>query len=576
MLFSVVTNNFNKKLDKCEIIAYNVVMHLVINKSKHKGGKKIYESVLLRTSYRENGKVKKKTIANISGCTQEEIRAISLALKHKDDLSALKAVKASVELKEGLSVGAVWAVYQTAKALKIPEALGGGHEGKLALWQVIARVLEQGSRLSAVRLAQTHAACDILGIKTGFSENDLYGNLDWLSNNQSLIEDKLYSYRSTGSPEIYLYDVTSSYLEGEENYFGAYGYNRDGKKNKKQIVIGLLCDGNGEPVSIEVFRGNTTDVKTFASQVKKAAERFGCTRVTFVGDRGMIKSAQIEELPEGFHYITAITKPQIERLIKKGLIQLSMFENKLCEAEEGGVRYILRRNPVRAEEIAEGRQSKVAALMKLIDNKNLYLKEHAKAKAEKALEAVNAKLKRLKTEDWLKAELEGRRIKLTIDEQELNLEMLLDGCYVIKTDLPIEVADSKKVHDRYKDLTKVEQAFRTCKTVQLDMRPIYVRKEASTRGHAFVVMLAYLIIMKLSQAWGEFDLTVEEGLRQLTTLCSTEVIIDGKVSCIQIPEPRDKSKELLKALNIIMPKALPHRHISVDTKRKLQSRRKLV
>ena len=551
-------------------------MHLVINKSKHAGSKKIYQSVLLRTSYRENGKVKKKTIANLSGCTPEEIEAIKLALKHKDDLGAFTEANKAITLKEGLSVGAVWTVYQIAKGLEINSVLGDSHEGKLALWQVIARVISQGSRLSAVRLAQTHAACDILGIKTSFNEDDLYKNLGWLSEKQEAMEDKLFEsrYDGDGVPEIFLYDVTSSYLEGELNYFGEYGYNRDGKKGKKQIVIGLLCDGTGNPVSVEVFRGNTQDVKTFGSQIKKSAERFGCKRVTFVGDRGMIKSSQIEALPEGFNYITAITKPQIEKLIKSGLIQIGMFEDQVCEVLQDGVRYVLRRNPVRAEEIANGRKSKVAAITKLIDKKNLYLDGHKKADSGKALNAVNAKIKRLKAEDWLTAATEGRRITLTTNDQKLNEEMLLDGCYVIKTDLPKEAVDSQAVHDRYKDLANVEHAFRTCKTGLLEVRPLFVRTEKSTRGHVFVVMLAYMIIMKLSQAWASFNLTVEEGLNQLSTLCCTEVIIDGHVNCIQIPDPRDQSKDLLAALNITMPRALTHRHVHVDTRKKLQSSRK--
>jgi transposase len=154
---------------------------------------------------------------------------------------------------------------------------------------LLSRVLEQGSRLSAVRLAQVHAACDVLGIQRGFDENDLYANLTWLSTHQEAIEKRLFAKRrGRQKPELFLYDVTSSYLEGECNAYGAYGYNRDGKPGKKQIVIGLLCDEQGEPVSTEVFRGNTQDPKTFAAQVKKARERFGCERVTFVGDRGMI------------------------------------------------------------------------------------------------------------------------------------------------------------------------------------------------------------------------------------------------------------------------------------------------
>jgi len=214
----------------------------------------------------------------------------------------------------------------------------------------------------AVRLAQVEAACDVLGMRRGFDENDVYANQRWLSERQGRIEDCLFKRRNGGrAPELFLYDVTSTYLEGEKNAFGDYGYSRDGKKGKKQIVVGLLCDEEGEPVSTEVFRGNPakggTDAATFASQVRKAAERFGCRRVRFVGDRGMIGSGQIEQLSqEGFHYITAITKPQIEALANQGVIQMDMFDEELFEAQDGGVRYILRRNPCRAEEMAAARR----------------------------------------------------------------------------------------------------------------------------------------------------------------------------------------------------------------------------
>jgi hypothetical protein len=178
----------------------------------------------------------------------------------------LGSLKESVELEEGLSVGAVWAVYQVAKRLGIEQALGRDLHGKLALWQVMARVIDQGSRLSAVRLAQAHGACDVLEMKRGFDENDLYENLRWLAGHQGEIERRLFVFRrGHEKPRLFLYDVTSSYLEGEQNYFGAYGYSRDGKKGKQQIVIGLLCDEHGDPVSTEVFAGNMQDAGTFAS-----------------------------------------------------------------------------------------------------------------------------------------------------------------------------------------------------------------------------------------------------------------------------------------------------------------------
>lgn len=550
-------------------------MHIVENKSASKTGKKIYQSILLRESYRENGKVKKRTIANLSDCIPQEIAAIKLALKYKDDLTNLVSLKESVELQEGLSVGAVWAVYQVARGVKMEKALGNNFSGKLALWQVMARVIEQGSRLSAVRLAQSHAACDVLDIRRGFDENDLYHNLTWLADNQDKIEGSLFlSRRGKQRPEIFLYDVTSSYLEGEQNFFGEYGYCRDGKRGKKQIVIGLLCDEFGDPVSTEVFAGNTQDPQTFLSQVRKVAERFGCKRVTFVGDRGMIKSSQIEALPEGFHYITAITKPQIDLLMKKGLIQIGLFDENVCEVQDDGVRYILRRNPVRAGEIAKTRLSKKRCVEEFLKKKNLYLGEHPRAKISTAIKDVKRKIKRLKIDNWLEVKAQGRILSLEEDDTALKEASLLDGCYVIKTDLPQKAADKQIVHDRYKDLAEVEKAFRDCKTVLLEVRPVFVRTEKSTRGHVLVVMLAYMIIRKLRHAWAEFDLTVEEGLKQLSTLCSIEMKVKGQGSCLKIPRPRKKSRELLKALDVSMPIVLPHREVRVVTRKKLTEQRK--
>lgn len=550
-------------------------MYVAENKSPAKDSKKIYQSVLLRESYREDGKVKNRTIANLSRCKPGEIAAIKLALKYKDRLSELGSLEDSVSLQEGPSIGAVWTVYQIAKRKGIEKALGKDFAGKLAMWQVIARVIEQGSRLSAVRLAQTHAACDVLDIRRGFDENDLYENLKWLADNQEVIERKLFSMRrKKAKPEIFLYDVTSSYLEGTNNYFGEYGYNRDRKRGKQQIVIGLLCDEFGEPVSTEVFAGNTQDTQTFASQVKKAAERFGCERITFVGDRGMIKIPQIKNLPEGFHYITAITKPQINSLIGQGIIQIGLFDEDIFEVEDNDIRYILRRNPVRVDEINESRMSKRKSVEKLLKKKNIYLHEHKRAKVETAIKDVNKKIVQLKIDKWLSVRSRKRTLELEVDNEALEEVSRLDGCYVIKTDLPKDIADKQIIHDRYKDLTEVERAFRTFKTDFLEVRPVYVQTEKSTRGHVLVVMLAYIIVRILRGAWQEFDLKVEEGLNQLSTLCSMEMNVKNQASCLKIPRPREKSRQLLKALDIRMPIALPHRKVRVVTRKKLVERRK--
>ena len=548
-------------------------MYITQTTAPSKSGRS-YLCTLLRESYREGGTVKNRTIANLSHCKPDEIAALRLALEHKDNLAELGSIEDSVRLQQGLSVGAVWTVYMAAKRLGIEKALGTEREGKLALWQVIARTIDQGSRLSAVRLAQTHAACDVLGMSRGFDENDLYDNLGWLQEHQEQIELSLFRTRQKGKEkqrELFLYDVTSSYFEGVCNALADWGYNRDGKKGKKQVVVGMLCDELGEPVSVEVFHGNTSDLKTFANQIAKVAGRFGCKRVTMVGDRGMIKSAQIEQLQEreNFYYITAMTKPQIETLIHGGVVQLSWFDEKICEVESDGVRYVLRRNPQRVEDLKRSRQDKQSSVLRLLEKKNRYLKEHPRAKMDVAQKEVASKILQLKLDRWLKIAAADRELRLEEDSEALAEASRLDGCYVVKSDLPKQYADAQTIHDRYKDLALVEQAFRTSKTVHLEMRPWYVHIEKNTRGHALVVMLAYLISRYLRQTWVDLDLTVQEGLDQLTTLCATQILVKGEVRCNQIPMPRDLSQKLLRAAEVHLPEALPHLGAHVVTRKKL-------
>jgi transposase len=550
-------------------------MYIARSNWPSKDGKKIHQSIWLRESYREGKKVKKRNIASLKHCSEDEIAAIELALKHKGNLTELGSIE-EVNLIQGPSVGALWAVYQTSKRLGIEKALGANHHGKLALWQVIARVLDQGSRLSAVRLAKTHAAAGILNFERGFCEDELYDNLTWLAENQTKLEKRLFTVRHKESPQLFLYDVTSSYLEGDKNDLGDWGYNRDKKRGKKQIVIGLLCDAEGEPVSIEVFKGNTGDLSTFESQVKKVSKRFGCEWVTFVGDRGMIKSGQIENLSKaGFNYITAITKPQIRSLIKKGVFQLGLFDEDLCEVEQDGVRYILRKNPIRADEMAQSRASRLAALKDLVEQQNKYLAEHPRADRHKAWEKVSEKRSRLTLGAFVSVTAKDRHIMIEVDEEYLAKIAELDGCYVLKTDLPNEIADAETVHARYKDLALVETAFRTSKTGLLEVRPVYVRTEANTRGHILVVMFAYLIVRELKRAWADLDLTVEEGLEHLKGLCAMEMKIKDGASCLRLPKPDPQGQQLLDALNLHMPTALPKTNIHVDTRKKLANRRKL-
>src|SRR4029450_1236741 len=334
---------------------------MYIDTSRITRGGKTYTRHLLRESYRANGTVRHRTIGNVSHWCAAEIEAMRLALRHKDDLEHLGTIQAAITLTQGMSLGAVWTVYHIARRLGIEKALGTTRAGKLALWQVVARVLDQGSRLSAVRLAMSHAACDVLGLDA-FDEDALYENLGWLAGAQAAIEDRLFAQRTKTPPVgLFLYDVTSSYVEGTHNALAAFGYNRDGKKGKIQGLIGLLCAEAAPPVSIEVFPGNTHDPHTFAAQINKVKARFGVTEIPFVGDRGMIKGQQIEDLVQhGCHYITAITKPQIEKLLRTDTFQMDLFDQELAEVlADAGIRYVLRRNPVGAQEVRDTRQAKL-------------------------------------------------------------------------------------------------------------------------------------------------------------------------------------------------------------------------
>jgi transposase len=530
--------------------------------------RKTYTRYLLRDSFRKDGKVKHRTIASLSSCSQEEIAAIKLALKHKGDLSHLVSIK-EIKTREGLRIGAVYSLKVIADRIGLTRALGNDRQGKLALWQVQARLMDQRSRLRAVRLAESHATCDVLGLEA-FNEDHLYGNLAWLMERQEVIEKRLFRHRyGSAVPQLFLYDVTSSYLEGVQNILAAFGYNRDGKKGKMQLVIGLLTGPEGTPVAVRVFAGNTSDKKTVPEQIRILADSFGVKEVTLVGDRGMLKQAQIDLLnQEQFHYITAITKPQIEKLLREGVFQMGLFEEKLAEVAHDGVRYILRRNPERARELASGREAKLAKVRMLLNQKNQYLTGHHRARMAVARRDIQEKIEQLKIEDWARVESRGSILELVIDGVALKEAAKLDGCYVLKTDLSIEMASAQTVHDRYKDLAQVERAFRTFKSGHLEIRPTFVRTEASTRGHVFVVMLAYLVERELEQYWRGLDTTVAEGIDDLGSLRGIELTI-GQATCQQVPEPTGLTKQLLDAADIKLPEVLPVRKVHVATRKKL-------
>jgi len=537
----------------------------------HASGK-TYTRHLLRTSFRQDGKVKHKTIANLSHYSDAEIEAVRLILKNKDRLPEL-GMASDVRVKDDKRFGAVWCLCRIAERLKLCAALGDDINGKLALWQVFARLIGQGSRLSAVRLAESHMGCELLGIDR-LNEDDLYKNLAWLAKHQEQIELGLFRRRYAQQlPSLFLYDVTSSYLEGDHNALANYGYNRDKKQGKKQIVIGLLTDDEGVPVAVRVFEGNTPDGKTVADQVQILAHRFGVEQVTLVGDRGMLKGPQIELLPDGFSYLTAITKPQIRKMLDSSILQYELFDERVCEVSHEGIRYLLRRNPVRAEQIQRNREAKLATVQRVRLKQTQYLAEHKRANEELALKKLEAKIRSLKAEPYCKAAAKERVLSVQLDPEALREVALLDGCYVLKTDVAPDQADAETLHARYKDLIDVERAFRSMKTGHLQVRPVYVHREDSTRGHVLVVMLAYLLRHELERCWQTLDVTVAEGLDELGAL-SAQTVTLGPNSVTRIPEPNERSRRLLKAADVAIPNVLPAHRSQVATNKHLPSERK--
>jgi len=540
---------------------------------------KTYRRVLLRQSYRDsNGKTQHRNIANISSCSEEEIQGIKFVLKHKDNIDFIRQLTGA-KTQNWKIVGPSLLLQQLSNSLGIAKALGHGKESNYILWQVFARLIQPCSRLGAVRLARNHCGCELLGIES-IRENDLYESLVWLYGQKDSVEDKLFKQTANRleASTIFLYDVSSSYFEGEHNELASYGYNRDKKKGKKQLVYGLLTDDAGEPLSIEAFKGNTSDPATLKTQIEKIKQKYGCKKVAIVGDKGMNKSAQIEDIHNsGLNYITTITKPQIESLIKSGVFQMELFSEELVEIinREEKVRYILRRNPLRAEEMRVNRQGKIAAVKAKVQKSNEYLQEHPRARAQVQERQLSDYIQKLKLDHILQVKvMDGeRQIELSQNDEELENTGQLDGCYVIKTDL-IEGKDEKeKIHSLYQSLASVEWAFRTEKS-QLEIRPIYLRKEHRTRGHLMVCMLAYKIEKHLRQCWKGLDITVEEGMEKLSSIVGMKTQLGATKEIIWIPEPDELNKQLLDRANVILPTYLPTKETVVSTNEKLTKHRK--
>ncbi len=551
----------------------------VISKGKHG---KSYTSILLRESCRVGSAVKSKTLAVLTHLPTHVLEAVRRAVAQPaDSLSKLADASGdSLRLRQGQSFGALWTVDQLAQRLGIKKALGVTREAQLSYWQALARVLRPGTSLLAmVRLATTCAAAALLGWHRAFTEDDLYANGSWLEGRHAVIERRLWQARpAPPKDQLFLYDVTSSYLEGDYNALAAWGYNRDHKAGKKQVVVGLLTDSQGEPVSIQVYRGNTSDLKTFGQQVHKIKKELGCQGVTLVGDRGMIRTDQkaVAQKAE-LHFVTALTKPQIQKLLADKVLQMELFEEKVHEVlGEDGRRFVLRRNPARQAELKRTREQKQQALEAALKKANTYLDEHRRAKVATQRRGLAARLESLKVQDWLKLSVKKQRLVLSLDAPALQAAAQLDGCYVVETDLKAPQADAQTIHDRYKDLAFVERDFRTLKSGHLEFRPWFVCTQDNTQAHALTAMLALKVRRHLERAWWSLEVTVEEGLRELEKLCVMELIHpqSGKVVARRVPEPSACQQQLLDALKLKLPATVPETEVTVGTRKKINNVRK--
>jgi hypothetical protein len=469
----------------------------------------------------------------------------------------------------GPCFGVLAGLHALAGELGLVAALGPDRPAKLALFMIYARVAWQGSRLAAVRWAEDHAVAEVLGLES-FDENDLYDALDWLQANQERIERAL-------APKLepqaaFLYDVTSSYFEGQCNELAAHGYNRDGKRYKKQVVAGLLTDASGEPLSIQLYKGNTSDPQTFQPTVEKLKVRFGAKEIVMVGDRGMIKKMGKQALGEaGYRYVTALTDPQIRKLLAQKVLSPELFDEEPAAVDYEGRRLILRCNPATRDRDRHRRLSQAQRIEQRLAAGNERLVQKPRAKVETLRKHAQGWIDHYGFSSWLKLQVTERTVNLSRDEA-LAVELgLLDGCYVLETDLPAAAADPRTVHARYMSLTEVERDFRTMKTGLLELRPIFLRKAERTEGHALVTMLALKLVRALDRRVAPLGLTVEDAVSRLHGVRLVG-LGDRKLALWRLPESHAAAQQEILAVLPTLP--APKLSLKKPVKRRLTQPRR--
>src|SRR3954467_7838770 len=455
-------------------------------------------AILLRESYRENGKVRKRTLCNLSDWPTAHVEGLRGVLKGG---TVIPADRDAFTILRSLPHGHVAAALGTARKIGLDRLLGPGSDRCRDLALLIGRILEPTSKLAAARARSPATASSSLGEALGLGEVDddeLYAALDWLHQRQPAIETIL-ANRHLQNGTLVLYDVSSSYMEGRCCPLAQRGYSRDGKKGSLQIVYGLLCAPDGCPVAIEVFNGNTADPMTLAPQIDKLKQRFGLTHVVLVGDRGMITEARItaDVKSAGLDWITALRGPAIKDLLNSGVIQLTLFDRRDMAAITSpgfpGERLVVCRNPDLAAERARKREELLLATetdLAVIKARVERTRKPLRGTAEIAL-AVGEVFNAHKMKKHFDLTITDDAFSYARKAAEIAAAAATDGLYVVRTSLPETTLGDADTVRRYKSLSLVERAFRCIKTVELNVRPVYHWLEGRVRAHVFLCMLAY-------------------------------------------------------------------------------------
>ena len=475
-----------------------------VSTTTRRSGQREYTATLLRRSYREDGKVKKETLANLSHLPPAAIDAIRRVLAGQ----TLMSVDDAFEIERSLPAGHVNAALAMARRLELAKLLdrSPSRQRDLCLAMILGRVICPGSKLGTVRTLGQSTLASELGVE-GVDEDDLYAAMDWLLERQDRIEDRL-AGRHLRDGEMVLYDVSSSYFEGRTCPLARLGYSRDGKRGLAQIIYGLLCDTDGRPVAVEVFTGELHDDKTLPAQITKLKDRFGLSRVIVVADRGMITKANIEILTktDGVDWITALKAPTIKKLARTGVFQPSLFdEQNLGEitdvAEFPGERLIVCRNPFvgaqrarKREELLAATETDLAVIADRVDRGTLL-------GADQIGLAVGPALKRYRMRKHLQITITDTTFTYTRNTDTITQEAALDGFYILRTSLTETDLQAGDIVRAYKNLEQAERAFGSLKGPELQIRPIHHHLEDRVRAHVLICMLAYYLTWHLKAAW---------------------------------------------------------------------------